>query len=156
VAAGDWLVRLFDRWFDAPRKETSVRLLEEIINLVLGGASRSDQVGLSPSAVVVVETDGAIEQTDSLKSAYEGAAATGLSVLTDTSTMHWRIRDWSPANSAPPRSVSPVWTAGFTGPAAVVTTLTATVPARASGTRPSTVLICSGSSTMYTAGWRRA
>jgi len=31
----------------------------------------------------VVETDGAIEQTDVLKSAYPGAADTGLSVLTD-------------------------------------------------------------------------
>jgi uncharacterized protein len=82
-AYGEWLVRLFDRWFDAPRKETRIRFLEEIISLVLGGASRSDQVGLSPSAVAVVETDGTIEQTDSLKSAYEGAAATGLSVLTD-------------------------------------------------------------------------
>jgi len=84
VGYGEWLVRLFDRWFDAPRKETRIRFLEEILNLVLGGASGSEQIGLSPSATAVVETDGAIEQVDSLKSAYEGAAATGLSVLTDT------------------------------------------------------------------------
>ena len=38
---------------------------------------------LTPSVVAVVESDGAIEQDDVLKSAYAGAADTGLSVLTD-------------------------------------------------------------------------
>jgi uncharacterized protein len=81
---GDWLVAVFDRWYAAPRRETRVRLLEEILSLVLGGASRSDQVGLSPVAVAVVESDGDIEQVDSLKAAYPGAAATGLSTATDS------------------------------------------------------------------------
>jgi uncharacterized protein len=78
---GDWLVAVFDRWYGAPRQETRVRVLEDLISLVLGGASRSEQIGLSPVAVVVVETDGAIEQVDSLKSAYPGACATGLNVF---------------------------------------------------------------------------
>jgi uncharacterized protein len=81
---GEWLVAVFDRWYGAPKQETHVRFFEEIISLVLGGASRTEQVGLSPAAVVVVESDGAIEQADSLKSAYAGAAATGLNVLTDS------------------------------------------------------------------------
>ena len=80
---GEWLVAVFDRWYDAPVRETGIRLLEEIISLVLGGASRSEHVGLSPVTVAVVESDGAIEQVDSLKSAYPGAAATGLNVVTD-------------------------------------------------------------------------
>jgi uncharacterized protein len=81
---GDWLARLFDRWYDAPRKETSIRFFEELIHLVFGGASRTEQIGLSPAAVAIVETDGAIEQSDALKSAYPGAAGTGLSVLSDS------------------------------------------------------------------------
>jgi uncharacterized protein len=81
---GDWLVRVFDRWYDAPRQETSVRLFEDILALALGGAGRSEQIGLSPVAVVVVESDGAIEQTDSLKSTYPGACATGLTVFADS------------------------------------------------------------------------
>ncbi len=81
---GDWLVRVFDRWYDAPRQETSVRLFEDILALILGGAGRSEQIGLSPVAVVVVETDGDIEQTDSLKSTYPGACATGLTVFADS------------------------------------------------------------------------
>jgi uncharacterized protein len=80
---GDWLVAVFDRWYDAPRQETAVRLLEDVVDLVLGGFGRSEQVGLSPVAVVVVETDGAIEQVDSLKSTYPGACATGLTVFAD-------------------------------------------------------------------------
>jgi uncharacterized protein len=80
---GTWLARFFDIWFDEPVKPTAVRLFDELIQLQLGGTSRSEHVGLSPAAVAVIESDGAIEQTDALKSAYPDAAATGLSVLTD-------------------------------------------------------------------------
>jgi uncharacterized protein len=82
-AYGPWLVRLFDDYLDAPRKLTSIRLFDELISLCLGGPSHSEHVGLSPAAVAVIESDGAIEQTDALKSAYAGAPATGFSVLTD-------------------------------------------------------------------------
>jgi uncharacterized protein len=51
--------------------------------LILGGQSRSEQVGLSPVAVVVIETDGAVEQVDSLKSTYAGACDAGRNVLAD-------------------------------------------------------------------------
>jgi len=80
---GDWLITVFDRWYDAPSQEVAIRLFEDVLALALGGPGRSEQVGLSPVAVVVVETDGALEQVDSLKSTYEGACATGLNVLTD-------------------------------------------------------------------------
>jgi uncharacterized protein len=80
---GDWLIAVFDRWYGAPRRETRIRLFEEIMNLLLGGSSRSEQVGLSPVAIAVIESDGAIEQVDSLKSTYAGACETGLDVRTD-------------------------------------------------------------------------
>jgi uncharacterized protein len=78
----DWLIPVFDRWY-AEQSPTRIRLFEDAISLVLGGGSRSEQLGLSPSGVVVVESDGDIEQVDALKSAYEGACATGLNVLHD-------------------------------------------------------------------------
>ena len=78
----DWLIAVFDRWY-AGEPSTRIRLFDDAISLVLGGGSRSEQIGLSPSGVVVVESDGAIEQVDALKSAYEGACATGLNVLDD-------------------------------------------------------------------------
>lgn len=80
----DWLVALFDRWYGAPKKETHVRLFSEIIRLLLGQDSRSEAIGLSPVTIVVVETDGSLEQVDSLKAAYEGAADTAMHVARDT------------------------------------------------------------------------
>ncbi|SQE00747.1 MULTISPECIES: FxsB family cyclophane-forming radical SAM/SPASM peptide maturase [unclassified Parafrankia] len=76
----DWLGDVFDRWYPAPEHETDVRVFLEIIALILGGHSHIETVGLSPSSVVVIETDGSIEQVDALKSAYHGAASTGLAV----------------------------------------------------------------------------
>jgi uncharacterized protein len=80
---GDWLVDAFDRWYGVPARETRVRLFGEIIQLLLGGRSSTEWVGLSPVAMAVVETDGSIEQVDTLKSAYEGAAATGFHLARD-------------------------------------------------------------------------
>ena len=79
----DWLVAVFDRWYAAPVRETRVRLFEDILVLLLGGAGRSEAVGLSPYAALVVDTDGSIEQVDTLKVAYDGAPATGLHVDAD-------------------------------------------------------------------------
>jgi uncharacterized protein len=76
---GDWLITVFDRWY-GNSGETVVRLFQEVVNLLLGGASASEAVGLTPSTLVVIETDGTIEQTDSLKVVREGAPATGLSL----------------------------------------------------------------------------
>jgi uncharacterized protein len=77
----DWLITIFDHWYRAPRRDTEIRLFSEIIQLLLGGASSAEAVGLSPAGMVVVETDGGIEQSDMLKSAYDGAPVTGLHVL---------------------------------------------------------------------------
>ena len=72
----DWLIAVFDHWYPAPR--TRVRLFEEIMSLLLGGTSDSEIVGLSPARMVVIETDGSIEQADTLKVAFDQAPATGL------------------------------------------------------------------------------
>ncbi|AEV81925.1 Fe-S oxidoreductase [Actinoplanes sp. SE50] len=83
ASCAGWLIAVFDRWYDAPRQETSIRLFEDVMALLLGGSGRSEQIGLSPVAVVVIESDGAIELTDSLKSAYPGACATGRTIAAD-------------------------------------------------------------------------
>ncbi|MFI9761999.1 FxsB family cyclophane-forming radical SAM/SPASM peptide maturase [Streptomyces sp. NPDC051963] len=78
---GDWLDAVFDAWWDEGRLRTRVRLFQEIAALLLGAPGAAEAVGLSPMAAVVVETDGSIEQVDSLRSAYAGAAETGLDVF---------------------------------------------------------------------------
>ena len=77
----DWLIEVFDHWY--PKPHTRVRLFEEIMQLLLGGASDSEIVGLAPARMVVIETDGTVEQVDTLKIAFAGAAATGLHVAND-------------------------------------------------------------------------
>jgi uncharacterized protein len=77
----DWLIAIFDRWYHAP--QTRVRLFDEIIRLALGATASSELLGLAPVQVAVIETDGSIEQSDTLKAAYDGAGHTGLHVKRD-------------------------------------------------------------------------
>ncbi|MEU1367283.1 FxsB family cyclophane-forming radical SAM/SPASM peptide maturase [Streptomyces sp. NPDC005803] len=81
---GDWLCAVFDRWWPAARRETRIRLFEECLALLIGLPAATESLGLDPLNAVVIETDGSIEQVDSLKSAYDGAAATGLDVFRHT------------------------------------------------------------------------
>lgn len=69
----EWLIPIFDHWYDAPKLETRIRLFDDIIRLLIDGQGRGELVGLAPIQVAVIETDGTLEQTDALKSAYSGA-----------------------------------------------------------------------------------
>jgi uncharacterized protein len=79
-----WLIAVFERWYGAESRETRIRLFEEILHLLLGGVSESEAVGLTPTSLIVIETDGSIEQSDALKSAYDDAPWTGLHVTRDS------------------------------------------------------------------------
>ncbi|MBT2227900.1 FxsB family cyclophane-forming radical SAM/SPASM peptide maturase [Nonomuraea sp. NEAU-A123] len=80
----DWLIPIFDRWYGAARRETEVRLFADILHLLMGGTSSSETLGLGPARMVVIEADGGIQQSDTLKSAYPGAPVTGFHVARDT------------------------------------------------------------------------
>lgn len=79
----DWLLAVFDHWWGAGRRRTRIRLFEEVIALLFGLPTGTEVLGPAASVTAVVETDGAIELTDALKSAYEGATHTGLHVARD-------------------------------------------------------------------------
>jgi uncharacterized protein len=72
---GDWLVTFFDLWYEAPPR-MGVRLFQETMHTLLGGASSSEVAGLSSHGSLVVETDGSFERSDVLKVAFPGAPAT--------------------------------------------------------------------------------
>jgi uncharacterized protein len=76
-----WLISVFERWYNAPGQETRIRLFSELIQLILGHPGEVEGLGLLPSTLIVVDTDGTIKQLDSLSSAYPGAADTGLDVM---------------------------------------------------------------------------
>lgn len=78
----DWLIAIFDRWL-ADGRPVSVRTFESILSTSAGGDSFTEALGLAPTTLAVIETDGSYEQVDSLKVAYDGAASTELTVFTD-------------------------------------------------------------------------
>ncbi|MET9758914.1 FxsB family cyclophane-forming radical SAM/SPASM peptide maturase [Streptomyces sp. NPDC006372] len=80
----DWLWLVFERWYGARRRETRVRLLDDMMTLLLGGTPRTEALGLAPVRYAVVETDGSLAQDDTLRTAYHGASRTGLHVRDDT------------------------------------------------------------------------
>jgi uncharacterized protein len=77
----DWLIAVFDRWYEEPR--TEVRLFAEIMRLLVGRAASTESIGLAPATFLVIETDGAMAQVDTLRATFAGAQATGLHVDRD-------------------------------------------------------------------------
>jgi uncharacterized protein len=77
---GDWLGVVFDEWTRDGRR-VPIRMFTSIIATSNGGVSSTESLGLGPSDLAVIETDGAIEQADSIKVAYDGAPATGLDIF---------------------------------------------------------------------------
>ncbi|MFI6931717.1 radical SAM/SPASM protein FxsBH, inactivated beta-hydroxylase extension form [Streptomyces sp. NPDC050287] len=75
----DWLLAVFDRWTEQGRT-VRVRTFDSVLSTLRGGPSLTEAMGLAPSDLAVVETDGTFEQADWLKTAYEGAPATGYNV----------------------------------------------------------------------------
>lgn len=75
-----WLGRIFARW-DADGRPMPIRLFDSLMAAAWGGRSGTEAVGLDPVDLLVIETNGAWELADSLKTAYHGAAATGMSVF---------------------------------------------------------------------------
>lgn len=72
----DWLLAIFDEWYAEPSQRLVLRVFQDIMSLHLGGQGGFELVGNTPISLVSIETDGSIELVDTLKSAYEGAAAT--------------------------------------------------------------------------------
>jgi uncharacterized protein len=75
-----WLGRIYDRWI-ADGCPVPIRLFDSLLAAWAGDVSWSEAVGLDAVDLLVIETDGSWEQTDSLKVAFDGAAATGLNVF---------------------------------------------------------------------------
>jgi uncharacterized protein len=88
---GNWLAEVFDHWYSLSPPGGRVRMFSEIIHSMLGGQAAVETVGLAPVRLIVVAADGTLEQVDTLRSAFAGAAGTGLSVHAhdlDTAARH--------------------------------------------------------------------
>ena len=69
---GQWMVRLFEAYVDdsAPIR---IRILDDLVKLVLGGAGTKEGVGLTDYKMLVIDADGSITKNDTLKSSFDGA-----------------------------------------------------------------------------------
>jgi uncharacterized protein len=83
TAYASWLAAIFDAWL-TDGMPMPVRMFDSIIQTSHGGGTLTESLGLEPSDLLVIETDGTLEQADSLKTAYEGAPATGCDVFTSS------------------------------------------------------------------------
>ncbi|MFJ5217050.1 FxsB family cyclophane-forming radical SAM/SPASM peptide maturase [Streptomyces sp. NPDC088354] len=77
----DWLLTIHRRW-TAQGRPVPVRVFDSVRRMLRGGSSLVESIGTDPVDLVVIETDGTFEQADSLKTAYDGAPATGMDVFT--------------------------------------------------------------------------
>ncbi|MFF6780929.1 FxsB family cyclophane-forming radical SAM/SPASM peptide maturase [Streptomyces sp. NPDC012510] len=80
TAYARWLLAVHDRWTAAGRP-MDVRVFDSVLRTLRGEGSLTESLGLAPADLAVIETDGTFEQADSLKTAHEGAPATGLDVF---------------------------------------------------------------------------
>jgi len=81
VSYGDWLIRLFDHWFDSERAKIPIRKFDEIIEHIYGGAGSLESFGLEPVDLLTIATDGAYEAVDCIKAAHPTAEKLGLNIF---------------------------------------------------------------------------
>lgn len=77
---GDWLIESFDFWWEHPTS-VRVRTFDSIVGMLCGGHTCTEALGIDPVDIVAVETNGELENVDSLKSTYEGATYLGFDVF---------------------------------------------------------------------------
>ncbi|MDX3544901.1 FxsB family radical SAM/SPASM domain protein [Streptomyces europaeiscabiei] len=80
TAYARWLLTVHDRWA-ATGRSMDVRVFDSVLRTLRGESSLTESLGLAPADLAVIETDGTFEQADSLKTAHDGAPATGLDVF---------------------------------------------------------------------------
>ena len=69
---GYWMTRLLEIYV-SDLNPIRIRILDDMIKLVLGGAGTKEGVGITDYGMLVIDTDGSITKNDTLKSSYDGA-----------------------------------------------------------------------------------
>jgi uncharacterized protein len=78
-----WLMRVYRCWDDDGRR-VSFRIFDSLLSGLRGGPSFTEALGTDPADLLVIDTDGAWEQPDSMKTAFDGAPTTGMNVFDHT------------------------------------------------------------------------
>ncbi|HNW18763.1 MAG TPA: radical SAM protein [Sphingorhabdus lacus] len=71
---GEWMCDLVDAYLADPAPPR-IRVIDDMIKLILGGAAQKEGVGISDYGIVVIDTDGTISKNDTLKSTTDAGDA---------------------------------------------------------------------------------
>lgn len=66
---GDWMCEVL-RCYLADSTPPRIRILDDMLKLILGGAGAKEGVGLTDFGILVIDTDGSVNKNDTLKSAF--------------------------------------------------------------------------------------
>lgn len=80
---GSWLAALFEAWLARDRLDLEIRFFNDTMQALLGGPPPSDDIGPWAFHSLVINTDGAIELSDYLRTSADGATETGFDVARD-------------------------------------------------------------------------
>jgi uncharacterized protein len=82
VNIGQWLISLFDIWFDFGPERPFINLFSSVLLLFLGDKNINYEcIGTGSNGLVIIETDGGIEPSDNLKPCGDGFTKIGFNVL---------------------------------------------------------------------------
>ena len=77
----DYLIPIFDAWFEEDDPEVRITLFEDTIRSILGGNSVSEAIGNNLADYLVIDTDGKVLSNDVFKVCEEGLAESGLDIF---------------------------------------------------------------------------
>ncbi len=79
---GDWLIKVFDAWYNDPEKtKPSIRMFDGIIGSLFGEEFPNDLFGSFNNQLLVIETNGDIEAVDYLKACGNGFTKEDANIL---------------------------------------------------------------------------
>jgi len=77
----DWLIPIFDEWFEHFSGKVEIRIFEEIMEHLAGGTGSLESLGIQPVSLIFVAPNGDIEAVDTLKS-IPGQQVLGMNLVT--------------------------------------------------------------------------
>jgi uncharacterized protein len=80
----DYLITIFDAWWNGRHSHIGIRTFEELIEHRMGGAGTLEVLGLAPVRLIVVACNGNYEAVDTMKSVAPNAHVLGLNVACHT------------------------------------------------------------------------
>lgn len=77
----DWLIPIFDQWFYEAEPKSKISIFKYIMILILGGNIANDHFGKDRCELLIIETNGDVEASDSFKACGNGFTESNINVL---------------------------------------------------------------------------